>query len=103
MNERINVVELPEFDPAAYLGSPETVAVYLSDVIAAGDSRLLAEALCDIARAHGMTEIAKHAGVSSDALDKALRVDSSPRFDIINRICTALGMRLVVVPMSTEA
>lgn len=102
MNERINVVDLPEFDPAAYLGSPETVAAYLSDVIAAGDSRLLAEALGDIARAHDMTEIAKHAGVSGEALDSALLVDSSPRFDIINRICTALGMRLVVVPMSAE-
>lgn len=103
MNERINVVDLPGFDPAAYLGSPETVATYLSDVIAAGDSRLLAEALGDITRAHGMTEIAEHAGVSCEALENAFRVDSSPPFDIINRICTALGMRLVVVPMSVEA
>jgi|SRR5471030_176510 len=103
MSERINVLDLPEFDPTTYLGRPETVAAYLSDVIAAGDSSLLVEALADIARAHGMTELAKHAGVSGEELDEALFADSSPRFDMINRICSVLGMRLVVVPMPVEA
>lgn len=45
-----------------------------------------------------MAEIAKAAGITREALYKALRPDSAPRFDTVNRVCTALGMRLVAQP-----
>src|SRR5579863_8843387 len=60
---------------------------------------LLAAALGDIARARGMTEIAEAAGITREALYKALRPDSAPRFDTVSRVCAALGVRLVAQPV----
>ena len=65
----------------------------------ANDPALLAAALGDIARARGMSEIAKASGITREALYKALRADAQPRFDTINRVCAALGVRLVAQPM----
>ncbi len=98
MKKHIIVAELPEFDPAPYLTNEVTIAAYLTDVLAANDPGLLAAALGDIARARGMAEIAAAAGITREALYKALRPGSAPRFDTINRVCTALGVRLVVEP-----
>lgn len=93
---RIKVDDLPEFDAAPYLDSEEAVAAYLTDILNANDAGLLAAALGDIARARGMTDIAKTAGITREALYKALRPGSEPRFDTVNRVCAALGVRLVV-------
>lgn len=60
---------------------------------------LLASALGDIARAKGMSDIAKSAGITRGALYKALRPGGAPRFDTVNRVCAALGVRLVVQPV----
>jgi probable addiction module antidote protein len=98
MRKRIKATELPEFDAAAYLGNEKAIAAYLTDVLEANDAALLAAALGDIARARGMTEIAKSAGITREALYKALRPDSAPRFDTVNRVCAALGVRLVAQP-----
>ena len=100
MKETINVDELPEFDPAKYLDNEESVAVYLTGILEANDAALLASALGDIARARGMTEIAKAAGITREALYRALRPDSAPRFETINRVCAALGVRLVAQPIA---
>jgi probable addiction module antidote protein len=99
MNKRINVEELPEFDAAPYLENEESIAAFLTDILEADDAALLAAALGDIARARGMTEIAKTAGITREALYKALRPDSAPRFDTVIRVCTALGVRFVVQPI----
>ena len=95
MTKRIKVADLPEFDAAPYLGSKAAVAAYLTDIMQANDPALLASALGDIARARGRSEIAKASGLTPEALYKALRPDSQPRFDTINRVCAALGVRLV--------
>ena len=98
MSKRIKVADLPGFDAAPYLDSEEAIAAYLTDVIEANDASLLAAALGDIARARGMTEIARSAGITREALYKALRPDAAPRFDTVRRVCAALGVRLVVQP-----
>lgn len=95
MSERINVTDLPEFDTAHYLKSEASIAAYLTDILQANDAALLASALGDIARARGMTETAKAAGITREALYKALRPNSAPRFDTVSRVCAALGVRLV--------
>ena len=95
MNKRIKVADLPEFDAAPYLESEAAIAAYLTDILEANDASLLAAALGDIARARGMSEIAKSAGITREALYKALRPGSAPRFDTVNRVCAALGVRLV--------
>ncbi len=95
MTKRIKAADLPDFDAARYLDSEEAIAAYLTDILAAHDPALLAAALGDIARARGMSEIAKASGISREALYKALRPDAQPRFDTISRVCAALGVKLV--------
>lgn len=99
MSKRIKIADLPEFDAAPYLDSEVSIAAYLTDILQANDAGLLAAALGDIARARGMSEIAKAAGITREALYKALRPNSAPRFDTVNRVCTALGVRLVAQAM----
>jgi len=94
----IKVADLPAFDAAAYRDDEQTIAAYLTDILAAQDPALLAAALGDMARAHGMMEIAKASGITREALYKALRPDAQPRFDTISRVCVALGVRLVAEP-----
>ncbi len=95
MNKKIHIADLPEFDAAEYLDSEEAVAEYLTAILEEGDPALLAAALGDIARARGMSEIARAAGITREALYKALRPGAQPRFDTISRVCGALGVRLV--------
>ena len=99
MSKRINVADLSDFDVAPYLDGEVAIAAYLTDILQANDASLLAAALGDIARARGMTEIAKAAGITREALYKALRPDSAPRFDTVSRVCAALGVRLVAQPV----
>jgi probable addiction module antidote protein len=96
---KLDVAQLKQFDAAPYLDNEVTIAAYLTDILQANDAGLLAAALGDIARARGMSEIASAAGITREALYKALRSDSAPRFDTISRVCTALGVRLVVEPI----
>ncbi len=99
MKKKIRIADLPEFDPAEHLKTEHDVAAYLTAIIEENDSALLAAALGDIARARGMSEIAKTSGITREALYKALRPDAQPRFETINRVCEALGVRLVAQPM----
>ena len=102
MRKRFKTADLPEFDAARYLDNETAIAAYLTDVIDANDAALLASALGDIARARGMTEIAKTAGITREALYKALRPKSAPRFDTVSRVCAALGVRLVAQPIHSD-
>jgi probable addiction module antidote protein len=67
-------------------------------VIEQDDPALLAATLGDIAKARGMTEIAKSTGLAREALYKALRADAQPRFDTVSKVCAALGVKLVAEP-----
>ena len=93
-------LKLKPFDPAKYLDSDEAVAEYLTAIIEDHDPALLAAALGDIARARGMSEIARASGLTREALYKALRPDAQPRFDTVARVCAALGVRLVALPVA---
>jgi len=98
MKKKTKISNLPEFDMAKQLKSEEDIAAYVTMVIEEGDSSELAHALGVAARARGMSEIAQAAGITREALYKALRPNAHPRFDTINRVCTALGVRLVAQP-----
>ncbi|MDR0634216.1 MAG: putative addiction module antidote protein [Azoarcus sp.] len=93
--KKIKVCDLPEFDPSEHLTNEEDIAAYLDAILEENDAALLAAALGDIARARGMTEIAKASGLSREALYKALRPGSQPRFETVSRVCAALGVKLV--------
>ncbi len=89
------------FDITEMLQYDESIAEYLTLVMEDGDPALLAATLGDIARARGMTQIAKDAGIGREALYKALRPDASPRFDTVARVCKALGVKLVAQRVRT--
>ncbi len=95
MTKKIRIADLPEFDFSEHLDSEQAMAEYLTVVLEDNDPSLLAAALGDIARARGMSEIARASGITREALYKALRPDAQPRFDTISRVCTALGVKLV--------
>jgi probable addiction module antidote protein len=94
MTKMVKASTLPDFDMAQYLKSDADVAEYLSQVMEEGDPGELAAALGHIAKARGMTEIAKSSGIKREALYKALRPNSQPRLDTIQRVCKALGVKL---------
>ena len=95
MTKKIRIADLPEFDFSEHLENEQAMAEYLTVVLEDNDPSLLAAALGDIARARGMSEIARASGITREALYKALRPDAQPRFDTISRVCAALGVKLV--------
>lgn len=101
MTQKIKAADLPDFDFAEHLDSEEAIADYLSAILAEeeGGPALLAAALGDIAKARGMSSVAAQAGITREALYKALRPDSQPRFETIQRVCKALGVKLVAQPV----
>lgn len=103
MKRKIKVQDLPEFDATEYLDSEQAMAEYLTAMLESNDPALLAAALGDIARARGMSEIAKASGLTREALYKALRPNAQPRFDTISRVCAALGVRLVAQAIHADA
>ncbi len=84
------------YDVAEHLRTPKEMAAYLEACLeeADGDAAFIAKALGDIARAKGMAQVARDAGVSRESLYKALSGDRSPDFETILKVVNALGMRL---------
>src|SRR5512137_2674484 len=85
-----------KYDVSEHLRSSEEMAAYLEACIeeANGDAAFIAKALGDIARAKGMSQVARDAGLSRESLYKALSGDRSPGFDTILKIVAALGLKL---------
>ena len=98
--KKINIADLPEFDRAEHLDSDQAIAEYLSIVLEENDPAEFAHALGTIARAKGMTEVARASGLTREALYKALRPTSQPRFDTIMKVVHALGLQISVQPCS---
>ena len=84
------------YDVAEHLRTPEEMAAYLEAAIAEakGDAAFIAKALGDIARAKGMAQVARDAGLSRESLYKALSGERSPGFDTILKVVEALGLEL---------
>ncbi|AAR34916.1 putative addiction module antidote protein [Geobacter sulfurreducens] len=84
------------YDVAEHLRTPEEMAAYLEASLeeANGDATFIAKALGDIARAKGMSQVARDAGLSRESLYKALSGERVPSFDTILKIIAALGLKL---------
>ncbi len=84
------------YDVAEYLQTPEAMAAYLDAWLEESpeDAAGIARALGDIARAKGMTQVAKDAGLSRESLYKALSADGNPSLATILKVSRALGMKL---------
>jgi probable addiction module antidote protein len=98
MTRKMKIADLPDFDMADALQSEEDVATYLTLVLEEGEVSEFTHALGVVARYRGMSSVAERAGLTREALYKALRPSSHPRFDTIHRVCNALGVRLVALP-----
>ena len=84
------------YDVAEHLRTPEEMAAYLEACLeeADGDAAFVAKALGDIARAKGMTQVAREAGLSRESLYKALSGERTPNFDTTLKVISALGLSL---------
>jgi probable addiction module antidote protein len=85
------------WDPADHLVSSEDQAAYLEAALEDGDPKVIAAALGDIARAKGMTQIARDAGLG-ESLYKALSTGGNPEFGTILKVISALGLQLHASP-----
>lgn len=90
------------FDSAEYLDSDEAVSAYLDEALATGDPAFVAHALGTVARARGMSGIAKKAGLSRESLYKALSTEGNPEFGTVVRVVRALGLKLSVTAESAR-
>lgn len=86
------------FDLAEYLTTPRAMAAFVSEALGTGDPAVVTEALRVVARAKGMTEIARQSGLGRESLYKALRDGSRPEFATVLKVIRALGLNLMARP-----
>ena len=91
------------WDPAAHLNTEEDMAAYLEAALEEGDSNLIAAALGDIAKAKGMSQVAREAGLGRESLYKALSPTGNPEFATILKVVAVLGLQLHATPASVKS
>jgi probable addiction module antidote protein len=82
------------FDPALYLDTPDAQAELLNDALESGDAAYIANALGVIARARGMTQVARETGVTREGLYKTLSLDGDPKLTTLMGVLKSLGYTL---------
>ncbi len=92
--------KIAEYDAAEFLESEEDIVAYLNAALEEGDSALLSAALGDIARARGMSKVARDAGITRDGLYKALSPSGNPSFATVQKVMNALGYTFSVVKLA---
>jgi probable addiction module antidote protein len=96
-------IKTTPFDPAEYLTDPEAQAELLNDAFESGDAGYIANALGTIARAKGMTAVARGAGVTREALYKALTPTGDPKLTTFVSVLRTLKIDLSARPAKTGA
>ena len=92
-------VKTAPFDAADYLDDNETIAAYLSAALTDPDPDVFLVAVKDVARARGMSQLAKDTQLGRESLYKALSAGAKPRYDTMIKVINALGVQLQVVPV----
>lgn len=98
MTAKSDAMKLIPFDAARDLDD-EAIAEYMTAVFEADDPDLLLLALGDVARARGMAQVAKEAGLGRESLYKALAPGAKPRFDTVLKVAKALGVKFKAQPL----
>lgn len=96
-------LETLPWDIADSLDTPERIALSIEAVLEDGDPTLIAAAIGDVARAKGMSQVAQKAGLSREAMHRALSEDGNPRLTTLMAVLKALGLRLTVTPANRTA
>ncbi len=90
-------VTIRKWDASEYLDSPEMIHEYLKAAFEEGDNELLMTAIGNVAKAQGMSEIARKTNLSRQNLYKALSPDGAPKFETVKKVIEALGCKLGIV------
>lgn len=85
-----------KFDAAEYLDSPEAIQAFLADAYEGGDQAEFLHAVGIAARAKGMTDVARQAGLGRESLYKALAEGGNPSFATVDKVLKALGVKLAI-------
>lgn len=93
------MTKLAPFDAADYLDDEETIAEYLTAALEDSNPEVFLTAVRDVARARGMTQLAKDADLGRESLYKALTAGAKPRYDTLLKLLQALGVKLTVTPL----
>ena len=93
------IVKLTTFDPAEYLETDEDIAVFMSEAFATGDYKHIAHCLGIVARAKGMTNIAKETGLAREQLYKSFSEDGNPTLKNTIAVMKVLGVSLTATPI----
>lgn len=91
-------VKISPFDASNYLDSEEAIASYINAAIEADDQDVLLLAIADVAKARGMAKVASDAGLGRESMYKALKPGANPRFETVNKLMHAIGIKFSVVP-----
>lgn len=94
------MTQFTPFDASEYLASDDAIAEYLAAALEDSDPEVFVAALGDVAKARGMTQIAKDAGLGRESLYKALSPGSKLRYETVRKLMDGLGMVLTVAPRS---
>lgn len=96
------MIDITDFDVSEYLDTDEKIADYLTSLIEDNDWDLLLRAIGHIAKAKGMTQIAKSTGLGRESLYKAFSSNTQPKFDTVMRVLAALNISLQLHPNVTS-
>ncbi len=96
-------VEVTDWDTSNYLDGDEAMIAYLEASFEDGDPKVIAMALGNIAKAKGMSQVAKQAGITREALYKSLSEKGDPKLSTLIGVMKALGLRLSVAPEERAA
>lgn len=97
------MIKVRTWDVTRDLDTEEKAAAFLEDIFESGDPRLIAAAIGEVARARGMTQIAREAGLSRESLYKALSEEGNPEFATIMKVIKALGYDMALTPHKPTA
>jgi probable addiction module antidote protein len=98
---KVNDVDVTPFDAAEYLTDEVSIAEFLNASVEMNDPAVLLEAICTVARARSMSQLAEASGLGRESLYKALKPGSQPRYETVMRVLGALGIEMVFkVPKS---
>lgn len=95
------MTQFAPFDAADYLDDEETIAAYISAALEDSNPDVFLTAVRDVARARGMTQLAKDTGLGRESLYKALTPGAHPRYDTMLKLIHALGVKLTASPIQS--
>jgi probable addiction module antidote protein len=96
------MVKLRKFDASRYLDTEESVAAYLAEALETNDADFISEAISTVARARGMTQLAKTSGVSREQLYRSFGSGANPTLKTVLRVLEAMNVTLTATPATAK-